>query len=111
MVSCPSELLPKVDFLFAEDGTIAVKIVKKMMLIEARLDCIFLDFTMIKMHGPEAASKIRDLGYRGPILGEIKIHARVNAKLKDRVMIKLLFFPCSKNMLFECLGLSTRWNG
>ncbi len=32
-------------------------------------DCILMDFTMKNMHGPEATKRIRDLGFKGPIIG------------------------------------------
>ena len=49
--------------MFADDGTVAVDIVEGLMASGIRLDCVILDFTMITMHGPEAASKMRSLGY------------------------------------------------
>lgn len=53
----------------ADDGVSAISMVKQSIENKTPYRVIFLDNIMIKMHGPEAAPKIRALGFSGYIYG------------------------------------------
>jgi CheY-like chemotaxis protein len=55
--------------LEADDGTSAIDMYRASVAEGQTFDIIFLDNCMTCMHGPEAAEAIRQLGYRGLILG------------------------------------------
>ena len=58
----------------AEDGSVAVAMMAEALRGEAecedtRFDVVFMDNIMRSMHGPEAATEMRKLGYAGLICG------------------------------------------
>ena len=53
----------------AEDGEIAVKRFRDAAIANDGYDAIFMDFVMPNMNGPDATRAIRQLGYKGPIIG------------------------------------------
>eukprot|EP00597_Dinobryon_sp_UTEXLB2267_P019082 CAMPEP_0201105420 /NCGR_PEP_ID=MMETSP0812-20130820/45790_1 /ASSEMBLY_ACC=CAM_ASM_000668 /TAXON_ID=98059 /ORGANISM="Dinobryon sp., Strain UTEXLB2267" /LENGTH=1046 /DNA_ID=CAMNT_0047365263 /DNA_START=202 /DNA_END=3342 /DNA_ORIENTATION=+ len=56
--------------LEADDGTSAVEMLRQEMAAGRMVDFVLMDFVMIRMNGPEAASIIRkDLNYTGVIIG------------------------------------------
>jgi len=60
----------EVDFEEADDGEWAIELVYKSMDFgERNFDFIFMDNVMLKMNGPEAAKKMREIGYLGKIIG------------------------------------------
>lgn len=67
-IKCPLE--QKVVVHSVDDGVTAIDTMKELMRANKVVDCVFLDFIMIKMNGPQAASIMRsELGYSGPIIG------------------------------------------
>eukprot|EP01036_Dinobryon_divergens_P022753 gene22753-31042_t len=59
-----------VDLLEADDGGTAVEVLRSEINAGRRVDFVLMDFVMIKMNGPEAASIMRySLQYDGPIIG------------------------------------------
>lgn len=53
----------------AEDGTTAVEKVQEAIAEGSPFDIVFMDNTMIRMNGPEAAQLMRSSGYSGLIVG------------------------------------------
>jgi CheY-like chemotaxis protein len=54
----------------ADDGETGVEAMRQSMMRGQHIDCVLMDFTMIRMHGPEATRLMRqELGYRGLIIG------------------------------------------
>lgn len=52
-----------------DDGSEAVKAVEVAVASKCQYDCIFLDYIMLRMNGPETASYLRKtLNYSGPII-------------------------------------------
>jgi CheY-like chemotaxis protein len=69
LLSLDKALPPEVDILEADDGETGVEAMKEAIACGQHIDCVFLDFTMIRMHGPEAAMIMRQqLGYKGLIV-------------------------------------------
>ena len=57
------------DITEVSDGVEAVERVKHSYEVHSPYSVIFLDNIMLKMNGPEASKQIRDLGYKGLIIG------------------------------------------
>lgn len=59
------------DILEAEDGVEAVELMRESMyyMTSQKIDVVFLDNFMVRMHGPETAKVFRSLGFTGLIIG------------------------------------------
>jgi CheY-like chemotaxis protein len=55
--------------LQAEDGVIAVDVVRSRLAANQSVDVILMDFMMPHMTGPQATAAIRSMGYKGVIIG------------------------------------------
>ena len=64
-------LLDRDQFAFSEaaDGVQAVKAVADSMANDTPIDLVLMDYQMPNMDGPTAASRMRAMGYKGPIIG------------------------------------------
>ena len=70
MIDFEKTTLPHVTFFEADDGRSAVDLMKDSLQKGVTFDFVLMDFVMITMHGPEAASLMRNsVGYSGPIIG------------------------------------------
>jgi len=62
----------------ADDGLIALEIMRADMVAGQYFDFVLLDFVMLQMHGPEAAKSMRSsLGFDGIILGIVMYSHRM----------------------------------
>jgi CheY-like chemotaxis protein len=70
MIDFEKETLPHVTFFEADDGRSALDLMQDNLQKGLHFDFVLMDFVMITMHGPEAASIMRNsLRYSGPIIG------------------------------------------
>jgi CheY-like chemotaxis protein len=53
----------------AEDGNEAISILKYSTEKHTKFGAIFMDFQMPKCNGPDSTKQIRELGYKGKIIG------------------------------------------
>ena len=53
---------------FAEDGLQAVELIKQQLQRESTADLILLDMQMPRMDGYQTAARLREIGYRKPIV-------------------------------------------
>ena len=53
----------------AEDGSVAVEMIRQSMAQNAQFDVVLMDSCMPEMDGPSATRIIRDMGFKGLILG------------------------------------------
>ena len=53
----------------AEDGSVAVEMIRQSMAQNAQFDIVLMDYCMPVMDGPSATRIIRDMGFKGLILG------------------------------------------
>ena len=53
----------------AEDGCVAVEMIRQSMAQNAQFDIVLMDYCMPEMDGPSATRIIRDMGFKGLILG------------------------------------------
>ena len=56
-------------FAEADDGSTALQQVQEALAAENPFDIVFMDNTMIRMNGPEAAQCMRSAGFKGLIVG------------------------------------------
>lgn len=56
-------------FTEADDGSMALQLVQEALAEGNPFDVVFMDNTMIRMHGPEAAQRMRSAGFQGLIVG------------------------------------------
>lgn len=76
-----SEVGVKMMYGEADDGQVAVKMVQEAAKAEAPYDIVFMDNTMLIMHGPEAAQQMRAGGFKGLIVG---VTGNVMAEDRDK---------------------------
>jgi CheY-like chemotaxis protein len=76
-----SEVGVKVMYGEADDGQVAVKMVQEAAKAGAPYDIVFMDNTMLIMHGPEAAQQMRAGGFKGLIVG---VTGNVMAEDRDK---------------------------
>ena len=53
----------------AENGAVAVEFVWRSMEEDIPFDLVLMDYQMPVMDGPSAAKAMREMGYKGPIIG------------------------------------------
>eukprot|EP00607_Mallomonas_marina_P001577 CAMPEP_0182430680 /NCGR_PEP_ID=MMETSP1167-20130531/42496_1 /TAXON_ID=2988 /ORGANISM="Mallomonas Sp, Strain CCMP3275" /LENGTH=695 /DNA_ID=CAMNT_0024616055 /DNA_START=652 /DNA_END=2742 /DNA_ORIENTATION=+ len=90
----------------AEDGQVAVEKMKSSIENETLFSLVLIDYQMPNMDGPTAASCMRELGYRGPIIGVTGNSLAVHVKTfitqgADRVVFKPLNFTTLTRTLME----------
>jgi CheY-like chemotaxis protein len=92
-------------FLEADDGDTGVAELQRAMACGQRVDCVLLDFTMVRMHGPEAASLMRrQVGYIGLIVAVTgNVLAADRQKLLDSGVDHVLHKPMPKDQLITIL--------
>lgn len=107
----------------AEDGDVAVEMVRESMLastavqdgeparggadgmVRKKYDAILMDLVMIRCHGPEAASAIRGLGFAGPLLGITGNSQAADEKRFRRAGANaVLTKPVRFDQIMECLS-------
>ena len=76
-----SEVGVEVMYGEADDGQVAVKMVQEAAKVGAPYDIVFMDNTMLIMHGPEAAQLMRAGGFKGLIVG---VTGNVMAEDRDK---------------------------
>jgi len=98
------ELISSPELCEADDGDVAVEMVKHSMAEGVPFDLVITDYFMNRMHGPEAARKIREeLSYRGIIFGLTGNAHDVETFIKagcNHVMIK----PLRRQQLLDCMA-------
>ena len=89
----------------AENGEIAVQIVKDCLKNNKQLDVILMDYVMPVMDGPTATKEIRALGFVGPIIGVTgnALVVDINNFLSHGAN-KVLSKPLDLNKFLECIG-------
>ena len=56
--------------LEADDGSTALEVLRSETAAGRAIDCVLMDYVMVRMNGPEAAQRMRaELGYRGVVVG------------------------------------------
>lgn len=69
LIEAEVKLLPLVTVTEADDGTTAVEAIRNSQSNGEPIDCVFMDFIMTNMHGPEAANIMRNtLNFTGVII-------------------------------------------
>lgn len=100
----------------ADDGETAVEAVQKRLAASQHFDCILMDYVMIRMDGPTATSKIRELGVHWPIFGvtgnafdaDIQTFLAAGA---NKVLIKPLYIDTFNKAMTEVKVGTTSDNG
>jgi CheY-like chemotaxis protein len=89
----------------AVNGQDAVERIRKALDEECSFDLVLMDYQMPVMDGPSAAQAMREMGYKGPIIG---VTGNVMSKDVNTFLSKgadtVLFKPLQFTALFEAVS-------
>ena len=106
MLEVESEIFPDLTTVEADDGTTGVEALRSEQAEGKVIDCVFIDFVMHEMHGPEAIAIMRNsLKFTGPIIaitgnGLAEDHSVLMASGANAILTK----PISRQSLLGILS-------